>query len=320
MSRFFWLLAAVFCLLFTAAASGTEGPAPTLAPEPSSASDIVSLLGDLDDPTYVKRQAATRRLAEIGPEAIFQLEAAAGAGSREVSSRAFEILKRHYQSGDETSRLAAREALDRLAARSDVSAAQRARDILNPPKPVVATNRLGPPAAIPAPANNVRAIFPAGGAGLRRVSVSDINGRKSIEIDDRERTIKMDVAPGGQITAQITDKQNANAVRKVDANDLADLRQKDAELARLFEQYAGLPQRGGGPPAPARPWGVPPPPIAKGADGLRAQLQSLEVILNRYRERAPTDISARRMVEALEQTKARLQALDRPAARPDLAR
>ncbi len=312
MSRFFWLLAATVWSLAELAVQGAEGPIPAAVAGPTS-SEIAALVDQLDDATFASRQAATARLTELGPLVTTQLEVAASAASPEVASRAFQILKRHFQSSDERNRDAAREALEHLADNTNVSTSQRARDILNPPRPTVVSNRWGPMPAIPPPVNNARRAFFGGnaGGGLRRVSVSDVGGRKTIETDDRERSIILtEVQPGGQIEAQVTDKQNAgNPVRKIVARDLADLRRKDADLGRLFEQYGQIHQQAGGVPAAMPPpFPAVPPPVLNPADALKLQLQSIDAILRRYKQRAHTDANAQRMVEALEQTKSRLQA------------
>ena len=311
MSRFFWLLAAVICSLVGLEINGAEGP--ILSPETGpGSSEIAALIDQLDDAAFASRQAATMRLTELGPLVTTQLEVAADAGSREVAYRALQILKHHFQSSDESNRHAARTALEHLAGSSNVSTAQRARDILDPPQPAFVSNRWGPRPPIPPPVNNgARGIFGINGAGgLRNVSVTETAGRKTIEIDDRERSIIIaERQPGGPIEAQVTDKQNAGPVRKVVAQDLNELRRKDADLARLYEQYRSFNQQAGGGPA-AMPPPVPaiPPQALKPAEAMRLQLQSLDAILDRYRKRAQTDASAQRMVEALEQTKARLKA------------
>jgi hypothetical protein len=319
MSRLFWLLAAILCSLTWLAAAGAEGPILTPI-EAATSAEIAALIDKLDDTAFATRQQATERLSNLGSLVTTQLEVAAGAASREVASRAFQILKHHFQNSDETNRDAAKAALAHLAESADVATAQRARDILNPPRPVATSNRWGPPPPIPPPFNNAgRNVFGGNIAGgLRRVSVGNAGGKKTIEIDDRERSIVFtENQPGGAIEAQITDRQNAgNPVRKVAARDLADLRRKDADLARLFEQYGDTNRHVAGLPAvnPA-PFPAMPPPRTNPADALRLQLQSLDAILYRYKQRAQTDPNAQRMVEALEQTKARMQ-----TAKPSVTR
>lgn len=322
MSRFLWLLAAAIWPLAGVLVRAAEGPvfAP---PTGQTSSEIAALIDQLDHPAFASRQAATDRLTQLGPLVTTQLEIAASAASREVASRAFQILKHHFQSSDEANRKAAKESLEHLSASASASTSQRARDILDPPLPAVASNRWGPPPPFPpfpAPRNNARGIMFGGNVrgGFRRISVSDVAGRKTIEIDDRERRIVIiETQPGGPLDAQVTDKQNAgNPVRKVVARDLAELRRKDVDLARIFEQYGGNNQ-----PAAGRPAAMPPPfpavplPRTSPAESMRLQVQSIEAILKRYQQRAQTDAAAERMVEALKQTKTRLK-----SATPDIAK
>jgi hypothetical protein len=310
MSRNFWLALAAALTLLVSPVAGEERLDSVSRCERSD-EQIAALIEQLDHFAFASRQAASEQLEEFGVAALAQLEATATAGSREASSRALAIIKRHFQAGSDEVKLEARGALQRLAESRDASASQRARDVLNPPQPVVASNRFGPrpplpaPPAFPPPLNNIfGGAFGAG--GFRRVSVSEIGGRKTVEIDERERRVKIETLPGGNIEVEVEDKQNAgNPVRKLAAKDLDDLRRKDGEIARLYEQHQGPAIRVGGGPVP---FGMPPPGLNP-ADIARLQIQSVDTMLERYRQRLPTDPAAQRMIDSLEQTKARLKAL-----------
>jgi hypothetical protein len=81
-------------------------------------------------------------------------------------------------------------------------------------------------------------------------------------------------------------------------------------MGRLYEQHLGTRAQAAGniPPLNPRPGQPALAPIVRNpGDAARLQIESIEGILKRYRQRAQTDPTLQRMVEALEQTKARLQ-------------
>lgn len=264
----------------------------------TSAIDVAALIDRLDDPAFSTRQAASEELANLGSEAFAQLEQIATAGSREAASRAVAVLRAHYHEGDADLKKSASEALARLATHQDPSVAQRARNILNPPSPT------GPPPGRLGAFGIARGI---NANVFRRVTVADMNGRKSVEIDDRERRVKIETLPGGTIEVETTDKQNAAAaVRRFAVKDAAELARKDPELGRLYELHLGRGAQAAGVP-PLNPLARRPPP----GQGLQPAIDSIESMLQRYRQRAQTDPQAQRMVESLEQTKSRLQSIAR---------
>jgi hypothetical protein len=242
------------------------------------------------------------------------LEATAAAGSRESAVRAFEILKRHFQSGGAELKSPAAEALQRLADSQSFTTAQRARDVLNPP-PVPT---LAVPPQQPQPRFNNFGGFGANGFGFRQVSVSNLNGSRIIEIDERERNIKMETPPRGPIQVTVTDKQNRrNAVRTIEARDLDDLKRKDPEFGRLYEQYQGGAQAQAGALIPGMPLpfgfapALPPPARAEAA----RQVELIDRLLDLYQRRLPTDPAAQGMIDSLQRSKQRYQAQLPPEAR-----
>jgi hypothetical protein len=291
MSRTFWLWAAIGFQVFAASLGGErklcadELPAGATA----TAERIATLVEQLDEADFVSRQAASRDLEEAGASALPQLEATAAAGSREASARALDILKRHLQSGGDEVRPAAREALERLSASHSASTAQKARDVLNPPKPssiVPVGFQPPPPPRVNGFGGNFGGAAPNAGA-FRRISVSNINGRKS--------------------------------VRRIDAKDENELRQKDAELARLYDQYRPLMQQqqlGGMPPGFRQVIPMPVVPMP----GAGNQIELINELIARYKQRLATDPNAQRMIDSLEQAKQRFQALAPPGAAPRLVR
>ncbi|HMC10389.1 MAG TPA: hypothetical protein VKH44_03830 [Pirellulaceae bacterium] len=313
MLRTSWLGTAL-CVVLLAAVSRGEGlPAAGAAAE-ITADKIAALVEQLERAEFAERQAATQQLEEAGAIAIPQLEATAAAGSREAAGRAFDVLKQHFQSGSEELKLAAGEVLRRLAATSSASTAQRARDVLNPPQPVSILPPAFPPPGMFPPRNNFGggwAPNPAPiAAPVRSVSISDINGRRVVTIDDRERRIRMETIPRGGIQVEVTDKQNArNGTRRIDARDVDDLKRKDAELGRLYEQHQGAgPRQLGAMGAMPLPFGMLPPKAATPAEISKVQLDAIESLLEHYKQRRATDPAAQRMIEMLEASKQRVKA------------
>jgi hypothetical protein len=263
MSRTFLPLVAAGFLLCVSMSSGEGLPVQSESLAPAS-DQLATLIQQLDGPAFAERQAASQQLEDAGVAAIPTLESIATTGSREAAFRAMDILKRHFQSGSDEEKQAARHALLRLTRSTATSAAQRARDVLNPRQPPSPTARVVfQPAPMPQPRGN---IFPGGnfgggnlggrmaanGAPLRRVTSYDINGRRGVEIDEQQRKIKMEAAPGGRIVVEITDQQNGQkGTRSIDAKDLDELKRKDAEIGRLYEQFHRPDPRQFGAPFPA---------------------------------------------------------------------
>src|SRR5687768_11032011 len=138
----------------------------------------------------------------------------------------------------------------------------------------------------------------------RRVSIREANGRREIEHVENGKTTKIVKNPNGSIEAETTEKQNGKDVtKKVEAKDLEDLKKKDPDAAKIFEQFtpngAGniqiqpgfAPDRFGIPNLPAalpdRP-GVPNLP----ADIIEQQLKSLDRLIERVKANAPNNPAA----------------------------
>jgi hypothetical protein len=335
---------AIALSLAVSAASAGELPlseTPGVAPADFAALDFAALVEQLDSVEFGERQAASEQLHDAGLAALESLEQAALRGSREASVRAFAVFKEHYTAGDRELQQAVYDVLQRLASSAPASVAQRARNILNPPKPEAIAmsvpngpQNFGPPGGIGGNFGNRGGNFNRGGGfarggnfgnanppfappnlpapnGVRRMSLSIINGRRILELDERERRIKLSTDGIGAISAEITETQNGrNVTRAIEAKDLDELKRKDAELARLYEQYN---RPGPGPVGaigPAAPFGFipPPPPPRNPADVARQQRDLLDRLIQQQKRRLPNDPNAQRMIDALEQTRQRLPA------------
>jgi hypothetical protein len=98
--------------------------------------------------------------------------------------------------------------------------------------------------------------------------------------------------------------------KKIEAKDLDELKKKDADAARIYEQYnnGGGIQVGGFPPG--FPGAIPAgarPPAAMQQEMLKRALDSIDSRIEAYKNRLPNDPNAQRMIDSLERTKERLK-------------
>lgn len=311
MTRVFCLLA---CALLAAATVRANPPATTADIQPA---DIAQFVEQLQSPAFSERQEATRQLSEAGQVAFPELERLTQSGSREVSGRALDVLKGHFQRGDNATKTAAGAILERLAKSSNAAIAERAKNVLNPPaQPTAASIAAGFAAApirvVNLPLQIVPNAMPAGMGRSTSVRRS-ANGDIKIEIRDNGKVTTIQSAAGGKIAVEITDAKNAQANKKFEAKDLAELKQKDAEVARLYEQYnqPARVQIGAIRPAAA--------PLTP-AESLKQRLKSLDSQIERYQAQLKDNPGIQRSIDTLKSMRSRyeqqLKDLPAEAARP----
>jgi hypothetical protein len=242
------LLFAPSALLMGTAALAAEGDSAATGAAAASA-DIARLVEQLDAPDFSTRQAASQKLAEAGQLALPQLERAVAAPVREVSRRALDVLKLHLERGDAELKQSAKESLTRLAGGGNPLVAQRASHVLHPPRDIAFGNLIGPGVRGQPAFNN----FPLPVPATRTLIISDINGKREVEVKDDAHSIKMQTWPTGRIEIDIQDRNNGQPPKKLNAKDLDELKTKDAEVARLYESYQQPRARGMGFPLPAAP-------------------------------------------------------------------
>ncbi len=213
-------------------AAASDGSSSSSA---SKREQISELIQQLEHAEFSERQEASQQLAEAGAKALPQLEIAAAGGSREAARRALEIVKQHFHKGDAEIRNDARETLSRLAKNENSAIAQRARDVIYPPR----TSMLPPGFQLP---NARMGVAPP--QFTRTVTSHELNGRREVEVRENDRKTKIQTLPGGQIHFEFTEQVNGRDVtRKIDAKDFGELKQKDAEAAQVYELYNAAPSR-----------------------------------------------------------------------------
>jgi hypothetical protein len=239
MSRTVFLSAiAVWSLLrLSLAAEGT--PTPVENATSSALDPIAATIQQLEHDTFAERQAASKILIEAGASALPHLEHTAASGNREAAGRALDIVKQHFQNGDTELKNDAREILTRLAKNDNVAMAQRARNVLDPPR----TSML-PIGAVP----NARGLpFIPPQQVTRTQMTTEINGRREIEVRENGRKTKIQTLPDGRIQFEFTEPLNGREItRKIEAKDLGELKRKDAEAGQLYDLYDASPR----PPRP----------------------------------------------------------------------
>ncbi|MEX2176909.1 MAG: hypothetical protein WD872_21255 [Pirellulaceae bacterium] len=258
----------------------------------------------LGAPEFSARQAASRKLSEGGRVLFPEVERAAETGSREVAGRAIDILRKHFERGDDQTQQQARESLQRLAKSKNPVAAQRAGQALNPvaPQAMQDLGQLNPflpafqRAGVRVQVGGIQ-IGRVAPAVNRRLHMRTVNGQREVELQEGDKTIKVRDTGAGGLEAEITERAGGQeTTRKVQAKDAAELKQKDAEAGAFHERYF------------ARAAGLAAAP--QNADLLKLQLESIDKMIARTKLRQPNDInepSNRRAIQSLERLKGDLE-------------
>lgn len=208
-----------------------EKPAGTVA----SAREIAKLVQQLDADQYSQREAATRRLTDIGKPAVPAVSKAAVEGSLEVTGRSIDILKSLYNSSDEATKAAAEKALQALADGDHRAAARRAKDIL---KPKQVAGQGVPGGNIILGGANIQ-IQVAGAANAKKLSIKTINGVKTIQAEENDKKIKIVDDPKQGIKMEITTKKDGKEqTEKIEAKNADELKKKNKEAYELYEEYS----------------------------------------------------------------------------------
>ena len=305
-------------------------PAVSTSTSDANTAELANLIEQLDAPEFAERQEASRKLSEAGKAVFPQVEKAAEAGSREVATRAVEILRQHFKGGDLETKESAKASLERLAKSGNPAAAQRAEGVLNPPAAVTLPQQAFGginPAILQMQLQQLQqrqiqlgGVVPGQNVVLR-TSVRTVNGIREIEVRNGDKITKVKDIAGGGLEASITEihPNGKETTRKIEAKDLDDLKKKDADAAQIYETYS---RRGGGIQIGALPPGVLPPgfmpggafpggaipvPPARPPESVKLLIESIDRSIERYKARLPNDPSAQRRLDSLEQMKKRYQ-------------
>jgi hypothetical protein len=282
---FLWFAAIAlgFGLNSLAADAPADGKAQSKPAESAlSAEEIAKLVGQLDAPRFADRQAASEKLAEIGKPAIAELAKAAGGESLEATTRAIDLLQKFLESPDDATKQAARAALEQVAKCDRPAAARRAQDALKAAQKT-------PEGVIQGGGIMIGGMGVVGGAG-RRISVRNVNGVKDIDVDEKDKKIKIHDDPQQGITVEVTTKKDGKDVtEKFEGKNAEELKKKHPEAHKLYEEYSGNQgalqfriqiQPGGAIPLPVQP--VPAPNVLPfGNRGLELEIARLRQLSSR---------------------------------------
>lgn len=211
-----------------------DSPAPTQstpetrdqpqAPNP----ELEKLIEQLNEASLTKRRKARTQLREAGADAIPYLAKAALSGKRDAIVSAIEILGEiHRDSKDEAARDAAKVTLEMLAESDQPSTAERAKRMLN-------VKKADGIEAFPE-WNDPKSEFAGGGGMNRSISVSSVNGMKTIRVEE-----------GGRITTIRDERRGAIRViteegeekKEIVAKNADELKEKDPAAYELYSQQS----------------------------------------------------------------------------------
>jgi hypothetical protein len=239
--------AVLFSVCWQATAQETSEAQKPAAAEAAKQPDIATLIKQLDADEYNERQSASAKLAAAGENAVPALEKAASSDSREMSMRAFDILKGHFDKGTPTVKHAAKQALERISKSDLGGASRRAAEALAPPTANIPNNparnaRVLPFAPAPggiriAGARVVIAAGAVGGGVETKIKVE--NGVKTTEVKDKDRQVKIVDDPDKGLQLEVTEtKDGKETTQKYEAKNADELKTKHAEAHKIYEQYS----------------------------------------------------------------------------------
>lgn len=210
------------------AAAGTEPADKPKADDEAQPNEIDELVAELDHERLTKRQQAQKKLLSMGKAAIPALAKAALSGKRETIEKSIDVLAKLAQSKDENTKDAARVTLQMLSESEQPSTADRAKLALNSRE----AEGIKPFEGWDKPGNE----FADRGQMNQVISVSNVNGFRSINVREGGRETSIQELAGGKLFVSI--KGGAEPIELM-ARNLDDLRKKQPEAAALYEQYAG---------------------------------------------------------------------------------
>lgn len=201
-------------------------PAQSAAIDPSTIDPSTAArqwVEQLDAPSFAARRQASRELHALGIEGIDALTEGARSASPEVSQRCLQLLQDHFRSGSPNVREASEDSLRELSNDADPGLAVRASRVLNLEKEEGET-----PAFEPGKMPNAPPV-------QRKVTIRNINGIRTIEVDENGRRVTIKVE-GEQHTVERPGAAEPQATRYPSEQAL---QEADREAYRILKQYDG---------------------------------------------------------------------------------
>ncbi|MCR9198555.1 MAG: hypothetical protein NXI04_07930 [Planctomycetaceae bacterium] len=223
------------CLLLTlllspCCAVADEQPNPKQPMEKQTLTDaersqIDSWVQQLDHQRLTKRVQAKKKLLAAGSSAVPALAKAALSDKREAIERSIDVLGSLSQSEDNEAATAARVTLQMLSESDRPSTAERARRTLNTKpadgiQPFAGWDQAGNPLA--------------GGGSNRSVSVSSVNGVRTIRIQEDGQNLVIEERPGTGIAVRRT---GGGEPIELLAKNADDLKKRLPEVHAVYQQY-----------------------------------------------------------------------------------
>jgi hypothetical protein len=201
--------------------------------------ELQTLIKQLDADAFADREAASTKLSEKGIAGIPALELAIQSESLEVSSRAFEILVKHFQKGNAETKAAAKTSLEKLSSGQN-SIARKAKEVLEKPLAPTPDSNLAPGVRILAGGRIIvdGAAMPARARSIS-ISRSD-DGTQSMELKDGDRTLKLKEAADKSISGEHTYTKDGKSVTdKIEVKNAAELKEKFPDTFKDYETNLG---------------------------------------------------------------------------------
>lgn len=174
-----------------------------------------------------ERIKAEKQLVAAGKEAIPALAKAALSGDRATIEKSIDVLGKLAQAKDEETKEAATITLQMLSESDQPSTADRAKIALNTKE----AEGIKPFEGWDKPGNQ----FAGGGQMNRSVSVTNVNGLRTINVKEGELETTIQELRGGKIRAKVT---GGGEPVELLAKNAQDLKKKHPEVAALYEQHA----------------------------------------------------------------------------------
>ncbi|MFI4876576.1 MAG: hypothetical protein ACIALR_14600 [Blastopirellula sp. JB062] len=202
---------------------------------PQNESAIRRAIRQLNSDTIAERQAAAEQLRQAGAAAIEPLTNSCRDGAGERVAQSINILQSFAGSEDRDLRSAATQALQKIAAGENVTAAQLAASALTATRMTIA-RRNTPRPLVDQMGEFDRFVEPLPGQRTN-FSMSTVrqNGRELIKIQDGERRINIEKQPNGSI--RIEWREGDKPPQIAQADDIESLRTKHPDAAAIYDQY-----------------------------------------------------------------------------------